>query len=651
MSHSLQSSAKAHLNQKKSDLSISENLKISGLSFDGFDLDPLLLQALQAEKFQTPTEIQVRVIPIIKSGQDLMASAETGAGKTVAFVLPTLQRLISTDAGTGKGPRALVLTPTRELADQVTETIRRLAKFTRLKVGAVTGGLPYPAQERMLRNSIDILVATPGRLMDHMNRGRVDFSRLSIFILDEADRMLDMGFINDIETIIEPIPEDRQVLLFSATLEGAVQGIAKRILRQPACVKLALDKPPALIAQRLHAADDLTHKRALLTRVLEEPGMWQAIVFTGTKRSAEELATTLAQKNIICSALHGDMKQSKRRQTLDRMRSGNLRVLIATDVAARGLDVKTISHVINFDMPRTVEDYIHRIGRTGRAGESGVAVSFVGPKEWSQISQIERVTGQKLERQLLAGLEPRKQMEAPGNRNNRNGRGQSRGRSTGNATRNSNGRDSDSRYSNGRNANGRDSDSRYSNGKNSNGRNANARNSTRNKLDTGNNNKRRFSERSEDLSRNRNSNFKSGSKSKFNGDFKSGAKNKFNGDFKNKSSGEFKEDFLKKGKFNSNSKNKFNNFNNDSSNKFNRDFKSPSKNKMNKKPGDFSKGERFARADNKPRADNKHRIDDRNSPKNVSYGQSSSKTRKRREETRKFSASRSTASKDRHFYK
>ncbi len=384
------------------------------ITFESLNLTPKLLQAIKAEKFETPTEIQKQVIPIViaegdKAGRDLMASADTGTGKTMAFVAPIIHNLLtSTVKKPGAGPRVLILTPTRELAEQVTDCIRKLSRFTELRFGSITGGVSYYAQEALLRKPFDILIATPGRLIDHMNQGRVNFSRLEILVLDEADRMLDMGFMKDIEKILKSLPEERQILLFSATLEGPVLQVARRILRNPACIKLAASsKPNLLISQVVHQVDDARHKFALLSHILEQADVWQAIVFTSTKREAESLAYDLSSKQIACAALHGDMKQSKRTQTLDRMRRGQTRVLVATDVAARGLDVKAVSHVVNYGFPKTAEDYIHRIGRTGRAGETGTAISLVEPRDWRQLAMIERFTGQQLTRTVIPGLEPR----------------------------------------------------------------------------------------------------------------------------------------------------------------------------------------------------------------------------------------------------
>lgn len=385
----------------------------SKIKFEEMDLHPKLLQGIHALKFENPTEIQRNVIPLVIRGGDLMASADTGTGKTMAFVVPMIHSLLtSTFRAPGIGPKILILTPTRELAEQVTDCIRKLSRFTDLRFGSITGGVSYFGQEALLRKPFDILVATPGRLLDHMNQGRVNFSRLEMLVLDEADRMLDMGFMKDIEKILKSLPDKRQILLFSATLEGPVLQVAGRILKKPECVKLASNsKPNALISQIVHQADDSRHKFMLLKHILEQTEVWQAIVFTATKRAAESLSYDLSDRGITCAALHGDMKQSKRSRTLERMHRGQVRVLVATDVAARGLDVKAVSHVINYDIPKASEDYIHRIGRTGRAGETGVAISLVEPKDWRQLMMIERFTGQKLTRTVIPGLEPKSDMD------------------------------------------------------------------------------------------------------------------------------------------------------------------------------------------------------------------------------------------------
>jgi superfamily II DNA/RNA helicase len=397
------------------EITLTPSTNVSFASFEDMPLHAKLAQAVKACGYTTPTEIQKLAIPPVLDGRDLLASAQTGSGKTAAFALPAIQQLLTEPVPTsGRGPRVLVLTPTRELAEQITKTFASLCKFTQLKFGVVTGGVGYFPQEQLLRKPVDILVATPGRLMDHMRSNRIDFSRLSMFILDEADRMLDMGFVQDMELIAKSLPDRHQTLLFSATLEGNVQRISRQFLHNPVCIQLAAaTQKHELITQRVHLVDDFYHKCALLTHVLEEPGMWQAIVFTGTKRSADELVEGLTKRGVNCAVLHGDIKQSRRTRTLERMHQGHLRVLVATDVAARGLDIKKLSHVINFDLPRTAEDYVHRIGRTGRCGEKGIAVSLASPKDRAILAQIERFTGQRLKPQVIEGLEPKNSFETP----------------------------------------------------------------------------------------------------------------------------------------------------------------------------------------------------------------------------------------------
>ncbi|MCI0429190.1 MAG: DEAD/DEAH box helicase [Rhodospirillales bacterium] len=377
------------------------------LSFQELDLDSSLLRAVEASGFRSPTEVQSQVIPLVLEGRDVMASAQTGTGKTAAFVLPALQRLLIPSKSRGRGPRVLVLTPTRELANQINESIRQLGRFTRCSVATVVGGVAYPPQQQLLGKPLDVLVATPGRLLDHMERGRVDFSRLEVLVLDEADRMLDMGFIEDVERIAAATPAGRQSLLFSATLEGDIRRIAQRLLRDPVRVQISgIKERHSLIEQRVHRFDDTKHKHALLDHLLQDTKVYQAIIFTATKRGAENLAGTLEADGHAAAALHGDMRQSARNRTVERLRRGKLRVLVATDVAARGLDIKDISHVINFDLPMVAQDYIHRIGRTGRAGVTGTAISLVGPGDGIKLGRIERLTGQSLDRQVIPGLEP-----------------------------------------------------------------------------------------------------------------------------------------------------------------------------------------------------------------------------------------------------
>jgi superfamily II DNA/RNA helicase len=381
------------------------------MSFESLNLNPMIARALNEAGYSEPTPVQAKAIPDAIAGHDLMVSAPTGTGKTAAFVLPALQRLAQ-PAKAGRGPRVLVLTPTRELALQVTAAVDKYGKFMpRLRTGTVLGGMPYPKQRRLLESPLDILVATPGRLIDFIDQGSVDFTRLEMLVLDEADRMLDMGFIQPVERIASATPGGRQTLMFSATLDGGIATLGKRLLKHPRLIECssAHGANPGNIEQRLHFVDDGSHKHRLLDHLLRDVDLDQAIVFTATKRGANRLAEKLSDGGHAAAALHGNMNQSQRNRTLASMRSGNVRVLVATDVAARGIDVVTITHVINYDLPKVAEDYVHRIGRTGRAGASGIAISFAAPEDSVQLKQIERYTGSAIERHVIAGFEPKPQ--------------------------------------------------------------------------------------------------------------------------------------------------------------------------------------------------------------------------------------------------
>ena len=377
------------------------------MQFQDFNLSPQLLKAIDDTGYQCPSDIQKLSIPALLQGKDLMASAPTGTGKTAAFVLPALQRLLNNPPANGRGPRVLVLTPTRELAKQVADNIYTFTKYARMTSCSIVGGMPYPPQIKQLRQELDLMVATPGRLIDHINSGRVDFSRLEVLVLDEADRMLDMGFIDDVKKIAALTPASRQTVLFSATLEGEIQRVAQKILKDPERVQVAGVKfKHESISQKIHQVDDYKHKRAMLRHVLSHQDVNQAIVFTATKKRADDLAKQLSEEGHKCSALHGDMKQNWRRRTIEDMQRNKISVLVATDVAARGIDIKGISHVVNFDLPMQPEDYVHRIGRTGRGGATGTAVSLVGPQDWSMLSRMEKLLDTKLELSVIEGLEP-----------------------------------------------------------------------------------------------------------------------------------------------------------------------------------------------------------------------------------------------------
>ncbi|HSK39101.1 MAG TPA: DEAD/DEAH box helicase [Arenibaculum sp.] len=357
--------------------------------------------------YAEPTPVQARAIPAILAGKDIIASANTGTGKTAAFVLPALQKLAQPRAANTWGPRILVLSPTRELATQILDAVRKYSKFDRVNTGVVLGGMPYREQLRMLQRRVDLLVATPGRLIDHLERNRVDLSAVEMLVLDEADRMLDMGFIDPVEQIAAACPAERQTVLFTATVDQAMTRLASRLLKSPERIDIAgrrisLDA----IDQRLLRADDLGHKHRLLDHLVSEEGTGKTIVFAATKRDADRLAGELSAKGHSAGALHGDMKQSQRSRTIDALRKGRIRLLVATDVAARGIDVADITHVINFDLPKIAEDYIHRIGRTGRAGASGKAYSMYTGSDWKQVKAIEAFIGQSLATHVVPGLEP-----------------------------------------------------------------------------------------------------------------------------------------------------------------------------------------------------------------------------------------------------
>ncbi len=401
----------------------------TGITFADLGLNPSILKAVEESGYTIPTPIQAQAIPEVLAGRDLMASAQTGTGKTAAFILPALNRIAQPSAIRSKGPRVLVLTPTRELAQQVSDAAAKYGKNMRLKVVSILGGMPYPLQNKLLSSPIDILVATPGRLIDHIERGRIDFSRLEMLVLDEADRMLDMGFIDDVERIAAATPAARQTLLFSATLDGVIGNLAQRLLKSPKRISVAATQARhENIEQRLMYVDDMAHKNRLLDHLLRDTEMNQALVFTATKRDADALADGLSAQGHSVAALHGDMNQRERNRTLNNLRRGQIRILVATDVAARGIDVAGISHVINFDLPKFAEDYVHRIGRTGRAGASGIAVSFASNRDAVNLHKIERYTGQSITAHIVAGMEPKfKPRSTSGPRGNATPRGKSGG--------------------------------------------------------------------------------------------------------------------------------------------------------------------------------------------------------------------------------
>ncbi|SMH56589.1 DEAD/DEAH box helicase [Azospirillum agricola] len=392
------------------------------MSFSELGLHPLVLKALEAFEYTTATPVQSAAIPPALEGRDILATAETGTGKTAAFMLPALTRIAELPRLGVAAPRVLVLAPTRELAKQVTDAARKYAKFMKLNIVDVVGGMPYREQLRLLSRPVDVLVATPGRLLDHVSRRRIDLEAVEVLILDEADRMLDMGFLDDVETIAKCCPPTRQTLLFTATLDRRMAGLAGNLLRNPERVAVESQATSINVEQRLHHADDLDHKRRLLQHIAATPEVGKAIIFAATKRDADTLAEELSLAGHAAAALHGDMDQGKRNRTLQRLRTGQVRLLVATDVAARGIDVRDITHVINFDLPRSAEDYVHRIGRTGRAGASGIAISFASRADRETLFRIERYTNATLAIHTIPGLEPQRPFTAGGRPPSRNGR-------------------------------------------------------------------------------------------------------------------------------------------------------------------------------------------------------------------------------------
>nr|WP_198299105.1 DEAD/DEAH box helicase [Bordetella genomosp. 13] len=380
------------------------------MSFAELGLAPAILSAISEAGFSTATSVQAAAIPQALAGHDLMVSSQTGSGKTAAFMLPALHRIAQQTGNGGVGVQVLVLAPTRELALQVAEATQSYGRnLPGLRTATVVGGMPYGAQLKALSRRVDVLVATPGRLIDHLQAGRVKLNTVHTLVLDEADRMLDMGFIEDIETIIGRLPNERQTLLFSATLDGTVAKLAARMMREPQRIEVAGQKEKhANITQSLLYADDAAHKMQLLDHVLRDVRLDQAIVFTSTKRGADDLADRLSEQGFAAAALHGDMNQRQRTRTLTQLQRGQVRVLVATDVAARGIDVQGISHAVNFDLPMQAEDYVHRIGRTGRAGRDGLAYTLATHAERHKIRRIENYIGQSISSETIAGLEPQR---------------------------------------------------------------------------------------------------------------------------------------------------------------------------------------------------------------------------------------------------
>lgn len=375
-------------------------------TFSQLGLSRPLVVALEKIGFSQPTPIQLKSIPEILAGRDLMASAQTGSGKTAAYALPILECLLDPE----KMPRALVISPTRELALQTQEQFEKFGSELDLQSVAVYGGTGFDSQTRALKKGVDIVVATPGRLLDHVERKHVDLSAVEILVLDEADRLLDMGFMPQVRRIVSGLSSERQTLMFSATIDEQVERIAAQYLREPITVRVNPDQvEPSEISQVVYRVNEFD-KDNLLVKLIKENEMPSVLVFTRTRMRADWVCDRLNESDIVCEPIHGDISQVNRERTLLRFREGKIKILIATDVAARGLDIPAISHVINYDLPGTPEDYVHRIGRTGRAGRSGIAMSFISEDEGYLVREIERVLGKKLDptSQVRKKLPPRR---------------------------------------------------------------------------------------------------------------------------------------------------------------------------------------------------------------------------------------------------
>jgi ATP-dependent RNA helicase RhlE len=377
--------------------------------FTELGLSDEILRAVTEQGYSTPTPIQAQAIPAVLGGGDLLAGAQTGTGKTAGFTLPILQLLANRcrpAASGGKPIRALILTPTRELAAQVEESVRVYGKYLKLSSTVIFGGVGINPQIRLLKQGVDILVATPGRLLDHMQQGTINLSQVEILVLDEADRMLDMGFIRDIRRVLAVLPKQRQNLLFSATFSDEIKALADGLLNSPAMIEVARrNSTVEVIAQKIHPVDR-NNKHPLLSHLIKTHQWSQVLVFTRTKHGANKLIEQLGKDGITGLAIHGNKSQAARTRALSEFKDGSLQVLVATDIAARGIDIDQLPHVVNYDLPNVPEDYVHRIGRTGRAGASGEAVSLVCVDEHDMLKGIEKLIKRTLPQEVIPGFEP-----------------------------------------------------------------------------------------------------------------------------------------------------------------------------------------------------------------------------------------------------
>lgn len=406
------------------------------MSFSKLGLSDEIVRAVTEHGYTIPTPIQAQAIPAVLAGGDLLAGAQTGTGKTAGFTLPILQRLASSakapaSASAQRPIRTLILTPTRELAAQVEESVRTYGKYLKLTSTVIFGGVGINPQIKLLKHGVDILVATPGRLLDHMQQGTVNLNQVEILVLDEADRMLDMGFIKDIKRILAVLPKKRQNLLFSATFSEEIKTLADGLLNAPAMIEVARrNSTVEIISQKIHPVDR-DRKHPLLAHLIKTNQWSQVLVFTRTKHGANKLVEQLGKDGITGLAIHGNKSQSARTRALSEFKDGSLQVLVATDIAARGIDIDQLPHVVNYDLPNIPEDYVHRIGRTGRAGATGEAVSLVCVDEHDMLKDIEKLIKRALPKEVIVGFEPDPNARAQPvqlRSGNGGGRGQSQGR-------------------------------------------------------------------------------------------------------------------------------------------------------------------------------------------------------------------------------
>ncbi len=408
------------------------------MSFTTLGLNEALLKAIKETGYTAPTPIQAKAIPTVIEGKDVLAAAQTGTGKTAGFTLPILQRLSQTEPKMkSKQIRVLVLTPTRELAAQVEESIKTYGKYLPHSSTVIFGGVGINPQLAALRKGVEIVVATPGRLLDIAGQKGIDFSALETLVLDEADRMLDMGFIHDIKKLMKMMPKQKQTLLFSATFSKEIKQLASGLLHDPVLIEVARENTTATkISQVVHPVDK-ARKRALLTQLIKEKKWSQVLVFTRTKHGANRLTKQLSEAGIRAAAIHGDKSQGARTKALAGFKSNSIQVLVATDIAARGIDIDQLPHVVNYELPNVPEDYVHRIGRTGRAGQSGEAVSLVCIDEHKLLADIERFTKAKIEKVQIEGYTPDPSIKAEPIQKKQQNRNRSRSASPRNGNRNS----------------------------------------------------------------------------------------------------------------------------------------------------------------------------------------------------------------------